>query len=237
MIGELFIVRPQPGADATAVKAQKAGFATCVAPLFHVEPVNWNAKKAERYDAILFGSANALRHGGPGLKEYRELPAYAVGATTAEEASRAGFDVVKQGSGGIDDLLPDLFSAGHKHVLRLTGRDHTEAQAKGMVIETQIVYDAQAELLDSSLSSKLAAVLNDIQPDNNAVILLHSARAARHMSALVEAHGIDRTTIKLAAFGSAIAEAAGPGWADVAYAEEYRDEALLAVAEILCKKV
>jgi uroporphyrinogen-III synthase len=45
---------------------------------------------AEDFEAVLFTSANAPRHGGDGLAPFRALPCYAVGEATALAAAEAG---------------------------------------------------------------------------------------------------------------------------------------------------
>jgi uroporphyrinogen-III synthase len=72
-------------------------------------------------DALLIGSANAIRHAGPGLAAYAGLPTYTVGAATAQAAREAGLDVVAVGSGG---LQPVLDTVTHTNLLRLAGQEH-----------------------------------------------------------------------------------------------------------------
>jgi uroporphyrinogen-III synthase len=63
-----------------------------IAAPFTVQPVAWDAPGD--VDALLIGSANAIRHAGPGLAAYAGLPTYTVGAATAQAAREAGLDVV-----------------------------------------------------------------------------------------------------------------------------------------------
>jgi uroporphyrinogen-III synthase len=67
-----------------------------------------------------------------------------------------------------------------------------------------------------------------------ALVLLHSAAAARHFAAECDRNGIARARIALAALGLRIAAAAGPGWQRVRSAEEPRDSALLALVADMC---
>jgi uroporphyrinogen-III synthase len=113
-------IRPQPGCDATVAAARAAGLDARGFPLFEVRPLAWQPPSAESFDALLLGSANALRHAGPPLDGYHGKPAYAVGATTADAASAAGLDVIAVGSGGLKLLLPRL-AADHRRLLRLSG--------------------------------------------------------------------------------------------------------------------
>ena len=59
-------------------------------PLSAAEPAGWILPAAGTFDALLLGSANALRHAGPGLAPCAGMPAYAVGAATAPGRSANG---------------------------------------------------------------------------------------------------------------------------------------------------
>ncbi|PTS81075.1 uroporphyrinogen-III synthase, partial [Sphingomonas sp. HMWF008] len=58
----------------------------------------------------------------------------------------------------------------------------------------------------------------------------HSARAARRLAELLDAAGIDRSRVALAAFSPAIAVAAGVGWSAITSAATPDDAALFAAA-------
>ena len=60
----LFVLRSQPGCDATVRTARDLGLDAHGYPLFAVRPLDWQAPPVENFDALLIGSANALRHGG-----------------------------------------------------------------------------------------------------------------------------------------------------------------------------
>lgn len=223
----LVIIRPQPGGDATAALAAKAGFDPVVMPLFAVEPLDWQARPADQYDALLIASANVLRHGGAGLDQYTSLPVYAVGAQTARMATDAGFTVVHAGTGGIHRLLPVVTAHGHRRALRLSGEDNIALpDDNDLTIDTLKVYAARALPAD-----------NRQWPGPGAIVALHSARAARHWAAECDRLGRPRTDIAIVAFAPAIAEAAGSGWSAIAVAERPDDAALLSAAKTLVKSV
>lgn len=195
-------------------------------PLFAVRALDWPPVPRDTVDALLLGSANALRHGGPALDLYRGLPAYAVGERTAEAAREAGLDVVLAGSGGLQSVLGRIAPA-HRRLLRLAGRERIVLDVpQALSITTREVYASEALPLPAELGDLLA---------NPAVVLLHSGEAAAHFARACDRDGIDRTVIRLAALGPRIAEAAGFGWADVALAPEPNDTALLALARDLCQ--
>jgi uroporphyrinogen-III synthase len=222
----IIVLRPQPGATATAQALRAAGHDPLVCPLFTIEQVAWTPADPSAYDALLVGSANVFRHGGPALADLKNLPVYAVGGKTARMAHDLGFRVRGQGAGGLAALLPMLIDDGHLHILRLAGEDHVDLPGSRLAIDTRIVYRSRALPMPDGLREALA---------RPAVVLLHSARAASHFSALVDAAGLDRGSIRLALFAPALVEAAGEGWAAVRVAASSDDRALLDVADALCQ--
>lgn len=222
----IIVLRPQPGATATAQALRANGHDPLVTPLFAIEPVAWTPADPDAYDALLVGSANVFRHGGPALADLKGLPVYAVGGKTARMANDLGFRVRGQGTGGLAAMLPMLVEDGHLHVLRLAGEDRVDLPASRLAIDTRIVYRSRALPMPDPLRDALA------QP---AIVLLHSARAAQHFGALVDSAGIDRGRISLALFAPALVEAAGEGWAALRVAAMAEDRALLDVVAALCQ--
>lgn len=224
----LIVIRPQPGCDATVTAAREIGLEAHGFPLFEVHPLDWEAPDPASFDALLIGSANALRHGGAALAAFQGKPTYAVGAATAEAARAGGLEVVATGEGGLQALLGQL-QPDHKRLLRLAGRENVPlAPPTGVTMTERIVYASEALPMPAELIGLLA------EP---AVILLHSAEGARHFAAQCDLHAIPRSHIALAALGPRIAEAAGEGWAAVASANRPADNALLALARDLCQTV
>ena len=60
MTRPLLVLRPQPGADATAARAERRGLRAIVAPLFRIEQRAWDMPE-EPFDALLITSANCAR--------------------------------------------------------------------------------------------------------------------------------------------------------------------------------
>ena len=87
------ILRPEPGAGATAEAARQRGLNPIVAPLFRIEPVEWQPRDPAEFDALLLTSANAVAQAGDGLREFASLPVYCVGEATAAAARDAGLSV------------------------------------------------------------------------------------------------------------------------------------------------
>lgn len=222
----IIVLRPQPGATATAQALRAAGHDPLVTPLFVIEQVAWTPADPSAYDALLVGSANVFRHGGPALADLKDLPVYAVGGKTARMALDLGFRVRGQGQGGLAALLPMLADDGQLNILRLAGEDHVDLPDSRLAIDTRIVYRSRALPMPDALRDALAAP---------AVVLLHSARAVEHFAEMVDQAGLDRGRISLALFGPALLDAAGEGWAAVRVAASTDDRALLDVADALCQ--
>ncbi len=228
MLGRLIVIRPQPGCESTVSAARELGLEAHGFPLFEVRPLEWQAPTPDSFDALLIGSANALRHGGAVLQAYRGMPAYAVGQTSADAASAAGLDVVVCGDGGLQALLGQLHP-DHRRLLRLSGRDHVElTPPPGVMFIERLVYASEPQ----PMSAPLAGLLR--QP---VIVLLHSAEAARHFASQCDKHAVARSQIHLATLGPRIAEAVGQGWGSRAAATAPNDKALLALALQMCQSI
>jgi uroporphyrinogen-III synthase len=216
------VLRPEPGASATAARAEALGLEPVVAPLFTIRPIPWDAPDPTAFDAILLTSANAAREAGPRLSAYLHLPCHAVGEATAAAAAAAGFADVRAGPS--DGAAAVAGMSGH--VLHLCGREHLELAHEGVSVKRRIVYAADpVASLPAAAENALAA---------GAVALLHSPRAAATFASLLPA--ATRGGDTAAAISEAAAAALGPAWRRVAVAARPRDEALLELAAELCQK-
>ena len=223
----LVIIRPEPGNAATTAAARLLRLDTHGFALFEVVTRSWEAVVPGRYDALLIGSANVFRHGGPGLAALRSLPVYAVSEATANAALAAGFARVKSGGGAMQALLGEL-DHDHHRLLRLTGQERVSLiLPNGVSIDERVVYASQPRALPAELDALLR------QP---AVIALHSAEAAQHLTAECVRCGIRRAPLRLAALSARIGAAAGDGWGEVAAAAMPDDKALLALARQMCQE-
>lgn len=223
----LLVIRPEPGCSATVKAARASGLEAEGYPLFEVTARRWLVPAAQHFDALLVGSANAFRHGGPGLAALQGLPVLAVGDATAEAAREAGFTVERAGRGGLQSLLGEL-GPGPRRLLRLAGEERIVlAPPPGVSIEERVVYASRPLPPPPGLIARLRAP---------AVVALHSAEAARHLAAQCGALGLRRAPLRLAALGPRIAVAAGEGWGEVAVGAEPNDQALLALARQMCQE-
>jgi uroporphyrinogen-III synthase len=212
---KVLILRPEPGAAETAMRARALGLEPIVAPLFAIRPLAWTPPDPAGFDAVLLTSANAARHGGGGMTPFFALPCYAVGERTAEAARDAGFVDVRTGSSDAAALVALAERDGFSSMLHLCGQDHIDLDRV------------------SSIAVYAADPSGTLPPEpEQAVVLLHSPRAAARFAELA---GARRDAFRIAAISTAAAAAAGPGWRSVAIAAAPRDQALLELAAKLCQ--
>ena len=220
----ILTIRPEPGADATVAAGRALGLEIEACPLSAIRPVEWSLPQGE-FDGLLLGSANALRHGGPLVDNLADKPVYAVGAATAAEAREGGLAVARTGSGGLQALLDGL-SGERLRLLRIAGRERVAIEPPaGIAVETVVAYESMPLALPEEVADRLR---------NGALVLLHSAAAARHFAAECQRLAVQRGAIRLAALGERIAEAAGAGWAEARCAAQPNEAALLALARDMC---
>lgn len=220
----IFVIRPEPGLQSTLQLARDMGLAAIGLPLFEVMPLQWDAPDAGDFDALLLGSANAMRHGGRALERYLSLPVHAVGEATAQAARDAGFTVGRVGEGGLQSVLDDNQSP--TRYLRLGGAEKVPLSPGRHAISERDVYEVRALPITGSAQVGLRT--------GTTCVLLHSAAAARHFGEEVDRLGFDRAAILLACIGPRVAAAAGGGWQACDSAPQPDDRALLALARDMC---
>lgn len=220
----LLILRPQPGADQSAERARRAGFDVTLCPLFSVQAVAWTPPNPTQFDALMLTSANAVRHSGGQLALYAHLPAFTVGAATAQAAREAGLAVVHSGEGDADAVVGALHRAGHRNILHICGRDVRSVDAGALNLMRVIVYASE----ECACARELLAALH---PET--IIMVHSPRAGKRMATLLPE--ATRGTVDLIAISPAALNACGSGWRRAFAAPRPDDGAMLALAEQMCQ--
>lgn len=224
MSAAILALRPEPGSSATVAAGRKVGLDIAATPLFEVRPLPWAPPAPGDVDGLLLGSANAIRHGGSALALLRGKPVYAVGRATAAAAEEAGFTVAAAGRGELQSLVASLVPP--LRLLRLTGAEHVALEPPaGIAIETRIAYESAPLPMSADTAARLT---------QGALVLLHSAAAARHFAAECDRLGLARGRVRLAALGPRIAAAAGDGWREVRSAVCPDEAAMLALARQMC---
>ncbi len=222
---QVVAIRAEPALAETVAAGTAIGLSIEAVPLFEVVPTPWSAPDPAEIDALLVGSANAFRHGGEGLQAFRDKPVHAVGERTADAARASGFAVGLVGDGRLQGVLDSL--APPLRLLRIGGAERIEIAAKqGITLTERACYSVEPRPIPDCLASWLRS--------GEAVVLLHSAAAARHFAAECDRASIPRSSVGLAVIGPRVAHAAGPGWARVETAPVPRDDALLALARDMC---
>lgn len=222
----LFAFRPEPGWSITAENARATGLDVRGLPLFAVEPLAWEKADPSQFDGVLVGSANVFRHGGPGLRDFANLPVHVVGDATADAARVAGFMVARICTGGLQALL-DTLAGRELKLLRLAGEERVPlVLPPGIGMETRVVY----RTVPGSLDEETARSLHE-----GGVVLLHSAVAAAHFVAQCREHEIERGRLDVVVIGPRVAEACGAGWKSIHTAPAPTDSDMLALASPLCQ--
>lgn len=226
MTRALALLRPEPGWSASADAARAAGIEVVGHPLSATAAVAWEPPQG-KFDALLVGSAAAIRLGGDALAAVARLPVHAVGEATAMAARAAGFRVGQTGEGGLQALL-DSMAGEPRHFLRLAGEERVSLRPNpGQVVTEVVVY----RMVPRPVTRHFATLLNASRP----LVALHSAATAAQFAREIERLGLARRELSILALGPRIAEAAGTGWAAVHIAPQPSDAALLAKASALCK--
>jgi uroporphyrinogen-III synthase len=211
------VLRPEPGNRVTATAIEAAGRRALRLPLFAVHPVAWEAPDPTGFDALLLTSANAVRHAGPQLARLYTLPVYAVGAVTAEAATRAGLRIAATGSDGAGEIIALAQTAGIRRALHLAGRERTAGSS--IIIARVITVYASDSL---AIAPEIAARLH------GSVALVHSPRAAARLQALVPEKA--RKSIAVVAVSQRAAASLGSGWEQVRVPSEADPAGLVSTA-------
>lgn len=218
-------IRPEPALSRTLAEGREAGLDIAGWQLFEYRALGWEPPDPAAIDGLLIASAAAIRLGGAALAGFRDRPVHAVGEATAAAVREAGFTVATVGESGLQNLL-DTLATRPRRLLRVAGAEHVPlVPPAGIILETRIAYDVAALPMPDDMAAALRG---------GAVVLLHSAAAARHFAAECDRLGLARERIALAALGPRIAAAAGMGWKQVRSAGSPHEPALLALARDMC---
>lgn len=228
-IARVLVTRPQPLATETAGRLAARGHDVLVAPLLAPVARAWQPPDAA-VDALIFTSPQAPGFAGAAAARYRGIPAYAVGARTAQAAQAAGFADVRAAGGDVGALLAQVAAAGHARVLHLAGAHRTAAAVPpGLEILVRAVYEAELAPLDAAAE----AALRDGTID---WALLFSTRSAGHFAQLFDALDAARSTLSVAAISPAALAAAGTGWRRSVAAASPDEAGILAASGLSCDK-
>jgi uroporphyrinogen-III synthase len=193
-------------------------------PLFMIVPLPWTGPEPHLVDALMFTSANGVRHGGGQLERYRHLPAFAVGEATGEAARAAGFADVRVGNEGAAALGAVVRGSGLRRILHVSGRDVRLFDPGPLKLFSACVYAAVESGNAEELAERLARV---------DAVMVHSPRAGQRLAELTTP--IQRAAVDLFAISAPAAQAVGGGWRCILTAERPTDDAMLALRHGLCE--
>jgi uroporphyrinogen-III synthase len=226
------ITRPEEQARPIAATLEALGYATLIEPMLDIVWLKAELPPLGSYDALAFTSANGARAFAAQCSE-RNLPAYAVGETTAGALRLLGFRTICEAQGdslAVATLIRATVGAGGR-VLHVSGRaiarDLGELLAPaGIALDRVPLYDAiPAQSLSMNLVSALYARTVEF-------VLFLSARTARTFGTLVDKNGYASMTTSSTALCLSDAVAAASGglpWQAVRVAAEPTVASLLAL--------
>ena len=191
----LLITRPTANAVPLAEKLAVQGHDVLISPVIEIYPTDRAlAETADAYAAVALTSANgahalaAKAAASDGHKTWLDLPAFAVGAQTADALKANGWQNIYQGDGDVESLaalIVDRLPDTQKPVLHVAGRDRAgNLQAalanENIACDLAMLYEAEAA---DALSPAAVAALEDQQEPVEGV-LVYSQRSAKLFIAL-----------------------------------------------------
>lgn len=151
----VLVTRPEHQAEHLCKLIEAEGGAAVRYPALAIKPrpdraaVRAAIGPADRYDVIIFVSANAVRFGADLLGPPRDLPLAAIGPATAAALNTAGYRVALMPAEGMDSesllALPQLHDMGGRRVLIVRGTGGRELiaetlTARGATVQYAEVY-------------------------------------------------------------------------------------------------
>ena len=184
----VLVLRPEPGASATAEALRAAGYEPVIFPIGEVVPLAVHDVDASRLTAVAATSANSVRHApAPLIVELRDLPFFAVGEATALGAGKAGFHriTVADGDGqALARLVLEQVRAGDR-LLYLCGHvRRPEFERLCAEAGVDVVAAETYDMRYPDRSEAFRALIGENPPD---AVMVHSFEAAQAFARLLEA--------------------------------------------------
>lgn len=233
------ITRPDEDAAELRRELRRRGFDVIVEPMLTIASISGASIDVEGAQAIMFTSSNGVRAFAENCAE-RELPAYAVGDTTARSCRDAGFRNVRSAAGNVDDLANLVIRECTPRAGRLihvagsvrAGDLAGALQAAGFDVARAPLYDAHPA---TSLSPGLISSLKRGQID---VALFFSPRTVSTFVSLARAAGLEdasKATTALCLSPTVAKRAAAFPWRALVIASAPTQTALLAALDAQTK--
>lgn len=191
----VLLTRPREDSERLAAILRQRGHEVVVSPLMEVRFLDGSALDLAGVQAILATSANGIRALGR-RTAVRDLPVFAVGPQTAEEARSLGFASVRDAQGdslALAKAVAKWASPDGGILLHPTGNIHTpslsaELSTQKFRMRTEILYEAvEAVTLSEEAVTQLRAEAID-------AVMLFSPRSAKLFAAALERAGLGDAT-------------------------------------------
>jgi len=174
----IWVTRTAPEAEATATGLATMGLVAVVTPVLEARLIGGIQINLDDIDALAFSSGHAVA-AFAALSDERRLPVFTVGAATARKARAAGFGAVRSADGGAAILAETIAAADPRPGLVLhPGAREPAADLVALLAERGVA--ARAVAVYETVATDLAA-----PPDGVEAILVHSARGAERVAALM----------------------------------------------------
>jgi len=230
----LLVTRAEEDAAPLAARLKALGHEPVLCPLFeiHDRVIDRERLSAALADAagLAFTSANGVRALSRAWPQCA-LPAFCVGAATAEAARAAGFAEVVEAGGTAESLAEVIAARRPGAVLHIAGRDRAGDLAgllrqAGLQAERLVLYEARAA---QALPEPARKALSSASPPEG--VLLFSPRTAHIFRSCLAGAGLEDALPAMRAYclSQAVMEAADTGWAARCVAETPNMDALLAL--------
>ena len=176
----LLVTRPPPDGERTAGALRAGGHDVLAVPMLRMQTLSFEVPDRP-YAGVVMTSANAARAiaGHPRCAGLAKLPAFAVGAHTAEAARIAGFAHVQCAQGdrmALAATLRERLGAPAQPLLYLAGEDRAgdgELAPSGVALVTAVVYRM---VKAARFSESVTSALRERQVDG----VLHFSRRSAH---------------------------------------------------------
>jgi len=209
------IVRTEPGAGAFVQRLSAAGIPAVACPVTTIHPLDTPFGVPATAQAVMFTSANAVRC-YDGRNGRTDLPAFAVGASTAEAAAAVGFATVHSADSDVRGLAalvaarcrPSQGEVIYPAAREVSGKLTATLQARGFSVSQTALYEARGA------SMLPAAAVNAFRTRTIAAAALFSVRNALEFGRLIVSAG--HTGAVSGMYACCISDAVAAAFGDVA---------------------
>jgi uroporphyrinogen-III synthase len=229
----VLVTRPLDDSLETATRLAALGHESVIAPLLAIRFRDGNEISLDGVQAILATSANGIR-ALVRRTSRRDVPVFAVGRQSAEEARIAGFGDVRNAEGGSSALAAAASKwclPGNGTLLHVSGADVAgdlagALEAHGFTVRREILYEAMA------VEGLPGAAQSAIRGNKIDAVLLFSARSSRAFVEGVIAAGLKQACKPLVAVAISAAAAvplSGLAFREIRIPSSPNQDALLAL--------